>query len=92
MGAALSALAKRPFHPEAFLLLAEIAQSVGDGQTAKLCAEHARRIAPGWKPARKFSEPTPQRRRTTGVVETAGRSPRFKAQSSKSLRLHDREK
>jgi glycosyltransferase involved in cell wall biosynthesis/FMN phosphatase YigB (HAD superfamily)/Tfp pilus assembly protein PilF len=52
--AALSALASRPFHPEAFLLLAEIAQSVGDGQSAKLCADHARRIAPGWKPARKF--------------------------------------
>jgi glycosyltransferase involved in cell wall biosynthesis len=52
--AAMSALAKRPFHPEAFLLLAEIAQSVGAGQTAKLCAEHARRLAPGWKPARKF--------------------------------------
>ena len=52
--AALSALAKRPFHPEACLLLAEIAQTVGDGQTAKHCAEHARRMAPGWKPAKKF--------------------------------------
>jgi len=52
--AALSALAKRPFHPEACLLLAEIAQIVGDGQTAKLCAEHACRVAPGWKPAKKF--------------------------------------
>jgi tetratricopeptide (TPR) repeat protein len=52
--AALSAFAKRPFHPEAALLLAEIAQIVGDGQSAKLCAEYARRIAPGWKPAKKF--------------------------------------
>ena len=52
--AALAALARRPFHPEAWLLLAEIAQIVGDGHAARLCAEHARRIAPGWKPARKF--------------------------------------
>ena len=51
---ALSALAQRPFHPEACLLLAEIAQTVGDGQTAKLCAEHVRRMAPDWKPAKKF--------------------------------------
>jgi len=51
---ALSALAKRPFHPEAGLLLAEIAQAVGDGQNAKLCAEQVRRIAPDWKPAKKF--------------------------------------
>ena len=51
---ARSALARRPFHPEAILLLAEIAQSVGDGQSARLCAEHARHIAPGWKPAKKF--------------------------------------
>lgn len=50
----LSALAKRLFHPEAFLLLAEIAAAVGDGKDAKLCAEHARRIAPGFKSAKKF--------------------------------------
>jgi glycosyltransferase involved in cell wall biosynthesis/predicted Zn-dependent protease len=50
----LQAIVARPFHPEAFLLLAEIAQTVGDGPSAKLCAEHARAIAPGWKPAKKF--------------------------------------
>jgi glycosyltransferase involved in cell wall biosynthesis/FMN phosphatase YigB (HAD superfamily)/predicted Zn-dependent protease len=49
-----SALVQRPFHPEAFLLLAEIARSVGAGPTARRCAEHARQLAPGWKPARKF--------------------------------------
>jgi len=51
----LTAIAKRPFHPEAFLLLAEIALAVGDGQDAKLCADYARRIAPGFKEARRFS-------------------------------------
>ena len=54
MGGRAGGLARRPFHPEAALLLAEIAQSAGDGQSARLCAEHARHIAPAWKPAKKF--------------------------------------
>ena len=52
--ATLAAIAKRPFHPEAYLLLAEIALAVGDGQDAKLCADYARRIAPEFKAAKKF--------------------------------------
>ena len=50
----ISTLAKRPFHPEAYLLLAEIAQAVNDGQDAKLCADYARQLAPGFKAAKKF--------------------------------------
>ncbi|HWD93766.1 MAG TPA: glycosyltransferase [Verrucomicrobiae bacterium] len=52
--ATLTAIGQRPFHPEAYLMLAEIAAAVGDGQDAKLCAEHARRLAPELKSARKF--------------------------------------
>ena len=52
--AVLAALVQRPFHPEAVLLLAEIAQITGDGQTAKRCAERSRQMAPDWKPAKKF--------------------------------------
>lgn len=52
--AALTAIAHRPFHPEAFLLLAEIARAAGDGPNAKLCAQRARRFAPGWNPAKQF--------------------------------------
>jgi glycosyltransferase involved in cell wall biosynthesis/Tfp pilus assembly protein PilF len=52
--AARAAIGARPFHPEAWLLLAEIAQAVGDSISARRCAEHARRLAPGWKPARRF--------------------------------------
>ena len=52
--AVLAALAKRPFHPEAYLLLAEIALTVGAGRIARLCAEHARHLAPDWKPAKKL--------------------------------------
>ncbi len=52
--ATLNALRTRPFHPEAYLLLGEIAWSVGDGQDAKACAEYARLIAPAFKGAKRF--------------------------------------
>lgn len=51
---ARGAIDLRPFHPPAYLLLAEIALEVGDAAAAKRCAQHARRIAPGFKPAKKF--------------------------------------
>jgi len=50
----IAALRVRPFHPEAFLLLAEIALAAGDGKSAKLCAQRARAIAPNWKAAKQF--------------------------------------
>jgi glycosyltransferase involved in cell wall biosynthesis/FMN phosphatase YigB (HAD superfamily)/Tfp pilus assembly protein PilF len=50
----IAALGVRPFHPEACLLLAEIALATGDGQGAKLCAQRARDLAPNWKAARRF--------------------------------------
>jgi len=49
-----TALAKRPFHPEAYLLLAEIALAAGDGKSAKRCAQFARELAPGWDEVRRF--------------------------------------
>jgi glycosyltransferase involved in cell wall biosynthesis/predicted Zn-dependent protease len=49
-----TALARRPFHPEAYLLLAEIALAAGDGKSAKRCAQVARDLAPGWDAARQF--------------------------------------
>jgi len=52
--ATLAAIAQRPFHPEAFLLLAEVALAAGDGQAAKQCAEQARALAPGFEAAKKF--------------------------------------
>ncbi len=50
----LALLQALPFHPEAYLFLAEIAVALHDGQDARLCAEFARSIAPGWKPAKQF--------------------------------------
>jgi glycosyltransferase involved in cell wall biosynthesis/ADP-heptose:LPS heptosyltransferase/predicted Zn-dependent protease len=52
--AAAMAIAKRPFHPEAFLLLAEIAAAAGDADKARQCAQHARDLAPEWNPAKQF--------------------------------------
>jgi tetratricopeptide (TPR) repeat protein/GT2 family glycosyltransferase len=50
----IAALRVRPFHPEAFLLLAEIALAAGDGKTARQCAQRARDLAPGWSPVKQF--------------------------------------
>jgi GT2 family glycosyltransferase/serine/threonine protein kinase/tetratricopeptide (TPR) repeat protein len=55
----LTALTLRPFHCEAYLLLAEIARAAGDMSQARHCAERARQLAPNWKPARKFLKSIP---------------------------------
>jgi len=52
--ATLAAINIRPFHPDAFLLLAKIALAAGDGVDAKLCAEYARNIAPKLSEAKKI--------------------------------------
>ena len=53
-----TAITKRPFHPEAFLLLAEIAAAAGDANAARQCAQHARELAPEWSPAKQFLKKT----------------------------------
>jgi Tfp pilus assembly protein PilF len=53
-GATRAALKHRPFHPEAYLLLAEIALAAQDSVAARDCAQFARQIAPEFRPARKF--------------------------------------
>lgn len=53
-GAALAAIRVRPFHPEAYLLLAEIAHRVGDSGSARHCAQVACDYAPGWAAPREF--------------------------------------
>ena len=52
--ATLTAIGKRPFHPEAHLLLAEIALAAGAGKSAKQCAQRARDLAPGWSAVKQF--------------------------------------
>jgi GT2 family glycosyltransferase/tetratricopeptide (TPR) repeat protein len=52
--AALAAMGARPYHPEAYLLLAEIAQAAGDADSARRCAKAARDMAPAWAPPKQF--------------------------------------
>ena len=47
--AANAAIDTRPYHPEAYLLLAEIAKAAGHGAVAQKCAQQAKALAPGWK-------------------------------------------
>ncbi len=57
----LAAIRARPFHPEAFLLLAEIALAAGDPGLAGRCARKSQAMAPGWKPAQQFvKHPSPK--------------------------------
>jgi glycosyltransferase involved in cell wall biosynthesis/cytochrome c-type biogenesis protein CcmH/NrfG len=52
--ATVAAIHARPFHPEGWLLLAEIALAAGDGANAQNCARRAHELAPEWKPAKAF--------------------------------------
>jgi tetratricopeptide (TPR) repeat protein len=52
--AAFYAISARPYHPEAYLLLAEIAREAGDASAARRCAKAARDMAPGWAPPKQF--------------------------------------
>jgi GT2 family glycosyltransferase/glycosyltransferase involved in cell wall biosynthesis/tetratricopeptide (TPR) repeat protein len=76
---ALAALARRPFHCEAWLLLAEIARAAGDLDRARFCAGHARGLAPNWQPVKQFAKALPARagqaRTWPGLPETP--SPRL---------------
>lgn len=50
----LEALRQRPFHPEAFLLLADIALAAGNSALARQCAQQAHDLAPDWKSPKQF--------------------------------------
>ena len=54
--AGLVAVAIRPCHPEAYMLLAQIAAQAGDGKMATRCADKASVLAPGLKEARRFAK------------------------------------
>jgi glycosyltransferase involved in cell wall biosynthesis/ADP-heptose:LPS heptosyltransferase/ubiquinone/menaquinone biosynthesis C-methylase UbiE/Tfp pilus assembly protein PilF len=52
--ATVTAMAHRPFHPEASMLLAEIALAAGDARSARACGEYTRKVAPGWNVPKQF--------------------------------------
>ncbi|MBC8094792.1 MAG: glycosyltransferase, partial [Akkermansiaceae bacterium] len=67
--AALKALEIRPFHPEAYLLLAETALAANDSASARKCAQHARDLAPGWKAPKQFLKKSEGGKRESGNAE-----------------------
>jgi glycosyltransferase involved in cell wall biosynthesis/Tfp pilus assembly protein PilF/SAM-dependent methyltransferase len=52
--AGIAAIAQRPFHPEAYLLLAETAKAAGDTNCARRCAERALKLTPSFEGAKHF--------------------------------------
>jgi len=50
---AARALTERPFHPEGWLLMAEVAEAMGDMSMATHCASEAKKLAPRWKEAQR---------------------------------------
>ena len=66
--AALESLKVRPFNPDAWLLLAEIAREAGDLSMAKQCAERCRTLAPQWRAAKKFQKSLPTHGRDPKIV------------------------
>jgi tetratricopeptide (TPR) repeat protein len=58
--ATLAALKARPFHPEAAMLLAEIALAAKDSVSARLCAQSAQALAPGWRAPKQFLKSSPK--------------------------------
>ncbi len=73
--ATLTAIARRPFHPEACLLLAEIALAAGDGRSARYCAQRARDLAPGWDAAKQFLNQPLAGNASPGWLQTSAISP-----------------
>lgn len=55
-----AALERHPFHPEALLFLARVAQDAGDLVRARLCADRATQLVSTWKAARKFLKSLPR--------------------------------
>jgi tetratricopeptide (TPR) repeat protein len=51
---ALEALAARPFNPEAWLIMGEIALAAGDAESARQCAQRSRDMALAWATPKQF--------------------------------------
>jgi FkbM family methyltransferase len=50
---ACTAIEERPFHPEGWVFLSEVAVSAGHRTLARRCAQKAVALAPNWKPAKR---------------------------------------
>src|SRR5262249_21656435 len=75
--AVLSALRLRPFHPEAYALLAEVALAAGDLRKAKDCIQRAKRMAPRLKRPRLRPRKGPVTERNWSSLPAASGKPRL---------------
>ena len=66
--AARAALTSRPCHPEALLLLAEIAWNLGDTGRMTECIDRAHALAPNWQPAKQFLKAHSVTKKTSQVA------------------------
>ncbi|MEY2410103.1 MAG: hypothetical protein QOF48_2773, partial [Verrucomicrobiota bacterium] len=80
-----AAIDVRPLHPEAWLLLAQIAQAANHHSHACACADRARQLAPEWKPAREFHKSLCQKK--GGSPPTGFPLPAMPGNTPDSLRL-----
>ena len=51
-----AAIAVRPFHPEGWLLLGQIAADAGDTKLAARCVDQVKALAPQWKPGKELAK------------------------------------
>jgi glycosyltransferase involved in cell wall biosynthesis/ADP-heptose:LPS heptosyltransferase/tetratricopeptide (TPR) repeat protein len=53
---ASAAIAARPFHPEGWLLLGQIALEAGDSKLAGRCTDRVKALTPQWKPGKELAK------------------------------------
>lgn len=64
---AVEAIQRRPFNPEAYLFLAQVAHVAGEVAEARRCARIARQLAPNWRACRKLIKTIGQSKRSGGT-------------------------
>ena len=68
-------ISERPFHPEAYLLLGEIACKAGDDSKANACSRMLTSLVPNWAPAKQFSRKLRKRKGRQRQREVLGAVP-----------------
>ena len=68
-------IGERPFHPEAYLLLGEIANKAGDGSKADSCSKILSALVPNWAPAKQFARKLRKRKGRQRQREVLGGVP-----------------
>lgn len=75
--AACHEVSVRPFHPEAYLLLCNIALRAGDEEKVQLCARRLNDMVPRWAPAKQLNRKLGKRRGRVRQRESLGLMPEW---------------